>query len=159
MVMAKSMLHDKGLLKEYLLNWNPTEAVWNQTLIETWSGRKPSVKHTESLWKHLLCSNSKRNGVQDWGSKWKCIFAGYNSKSKGYRLFNLKTNKSIISQDVVSDENAAWNWNEKKILKHAIYHHEEDANSTNDEKMVMIQNQQGVHYHLQVNVRVLRSQL
>ena len=65
MVMAKSMLHDKGLVKEYLLNRNPTEAEWNQTLIETWSGRKPSVKHLESLWKYFLCSNSKRKGVQD----------------------------------------------------------------------------------------------
>jgi len=31
----------------------------------------------------------------------KCIFVGYSSMSKGYRLYNLKTNKVIISRDVL----------------------------------------------------------
>ncbi|RVW84529.1 Retrovirus-related Pol polyprotein from transposon TNT 1-94 [Vitis vinifera] len=40
--------------------------------------------------------------------------------SKGYRLYNLKTNKLIISRDVIFDEKAAWNWEEGKILKKTI---------------------------------------
>ncbi|RVW32269.1 Retrovirus-related Pol polyprotein from transposon RE1 [Vitis vinifera] len=50
----------------------------------------------------------------------KCIFMGYSSQSKGYRLYNLKTNKLIISRDVIFDEKVAWNWEEGKILKKAI---------------------------------------
>ena len=45
---------------------------------------------------------------------------GYSSQSKGYRLYNLKTNKLIISRDVIFDEKAAWNWEEGKILKKTI---------------------------------------
>ncbi|XP_060974068.1 uncharacterized protein LOC133039239 [Cannabis sativa] len=52
---ARAMLLDKGLPKRflveavstavYLLNRYPTKAVKNKTLIEAWSGRKPSAKH------------------------------------------------------------------------------------------------------------------
>ena len=45
---------------------------------------------------------------------------GYSSQSKGYRLHNLKTNKLIISKDVIFDEKTAWNWEEGKIQKKAI---------------------------------------
>jgi hypothetical protein len=55
MEMAKSMLHEKGLPKVfwaeavyttiYLMNRCPTKAVWDKTLFEAWSGRKPSIKH------------------------------------------------------------------------------------------------------------------
>ena len=55
MEMAKAMLYEKGLPKffwtkvvnttVYLLNRCPTKALLNKTLIEAWSGRKPSVRH------------------------------------------------------------------------------------------------------------------
>jgi hypothetical protein len=34
------------------------------------------------------------------------IFLGYSSMSKGYRLYNLKTKKVLISRDVLFDEKA-----------------------------------------------------
>ena len=42
----------------------------------------------------------------------KCIFIGYSHESKGYRLFNPKTSRLIISRDVMFDEKICWNWNE-----------------------------------------------
>ena len=45
---------------------------------------------------------------------------GYSSQSKGYRLYNLKTNKLIISRYVIFYEKAAWNWEKGKILKKTI---------------------------------------
>ncbi|CAJ2643956.1 unnamed protein product [Trifolium pratense] len=50
----------------------------------------------------------------------KCVFIGYSSMSKGYRLYNMKTNKMIISRDVVFDENASWNWEEDKIEEKTV---------------------------------------
>jgi len=35
--------------------------------------------------------------------------------SKGYRLYNLKTNKVIISRDVLFDEKAKWNWEQGQV--------------------------------------------
>lgn len=55
MEMAKSMLFNKGIPKEfcpevvntivYLLNRCPTRFVWNMKLFEVWSGRKPLVNN------------------------------------------------------------------------------------------------------------------
>ena len=39
----------------------------------------------------------------------KCIFVGYSSMYKGYRLYNLKTNKVIVKQYVIYDEDVVWN--------------------------------------------------
>ncbi|KAL6320112.1 hypothetical protein AAG906_004621 [Vitis piasezkii] len=129
MEMAKAMLYEKGLPKifglkrltlMYLLNRCPTKALLNKTPIEAWSGRKPSVRHFKVF--GCLCYSQvpkERRSKLDETSE-KCIFMGYSSQSKGYRLYNLKTNKLIISRDVIFDEKAAWNWEEGKILKKTI---------------------------------------
>ncbi|KAL0377091.1 UNVERIFIED_CONTAM: Retrovirus-related Pol polyprotein from transposon TNT 1-94 [Sesamum calycinum] len=54
------------------------------------------------------------------GTSWrrkteKGIFLGYSTQSKGYRIYNLKTKKLIISRDVEFDEDAMWNWDEEKV--------------------------------------------
>ena len=40
----------------------------------------------------------------------KCIFAGYNEKSKAYRFYNLATHSLVLSRDAIFDEHKAWNW-------------------------------------------------
>jgi hypothetical protein len=107
MEMAKSMLHEKGLPKTfwaeavytvvYLMNRCPTKAVWGKTPFEAWSGRKLSIKHLRVF--GCICyaqiPKEKRYKLDERSEK--CIFVGYSSMSKGYRLYNLKTNKVIIS--------------------------------------------------------------
>ena len=41
-------------------------------------------------------------------------FYGYSSQSKGYRLYSLKSNKIVISRDVLFDEKAIWNQEQSK---------------------------------------------
>jgi transposase InsO family protein len=107
MEMAKSMLHEKGLPKSfwaeavytavYLMNRCPTKAVWNKTPFKAWSGRKSSIKHLKVF--GCICyvqiPKEKRYKLDETSEK--CIFVGYSSMSKGYKLYNLKTNKVIIS--------------------------------------------------------------
>ncbi|RVW99105.1 putative mitochondrial protein [Vitis vinifera] len=98
----------------------PTKALLNKTPIEAWSGRKPSVRHFKVF--GCLCYSQvpkERRSKLDETSE-KCIFMGYSSQSKGYRLYNLKTNKLIISRDVIFDEKAAWNWEEVSNFKLVI---------------------------------------
>ena len=96
MEMAKAMLYEKGLPKifwveavntaMYLLNRCPTKALLNKTPIEAWSERKPSVRHFKVFW--CLCYSQvpeERRSKLDETSE-KCIFMGYSSQSKGYRL-------------------------------------------------------------------------
>lgn len=130
MEMAKSMLLEKGLPKTfwpeavntavYLMNRCPTKAVWKKTPFEAWSGRTPSVNHLKIF--GCVCyaqiPKQKRTKLEETSEK--CVFIGYSSMSKGYRLYNLKTNKVIISRDVVFDENASWNWEEDKMKEKTV---------------------------------------
>jgi transposase InsO family protein len=125
MEMAKSMLFEKGMPKEfwpeavntavYLLNRCPTKAVWNMTPFEAWSGRKPSVNHLKIFGCVCYAQVPKVRRTKLEESSERCIFIGYSSMSKGYRLYNLKTKKVIISRDVVFDENAFWNWQKENV--------------------------------------------
>ncbi|KAG6493460.1 hypothetical protein ZIOFF_048446 [Zingiber officinale] len=42
----------------------------------------------------------------------KLIFIGYTDESKGYRIYNPKTNQLVLSRDVIFDELAVWNWDD-----------------------------------------------
>lgn len=102
MEMAKSMMHEKGLPKSfwveavyttvYLINRCPTKTVWNETPIEAWSERKPSVKHLKVFGYVCYAQIPKEIKSKLDETSEKCIFVGYSSKSKGYRLYSLKKN-------------------------------------------------------------------
>ncbi|GAA0186913.1 hypothetical protein LIER_34201 [Lithospermum erythrorhizon] len=47
-----------------------------------------------------------------------CILLGICQNTKGYRLFNVKTNRDVISTDVVFEEDKQWEW--KKDFKEQI---------------------------------------
>ncbi|KAK4402464.1 Retrovirus-related Pol polyprotein from transposon TNT 1-94 [Sesamum angolense] len=125
MEMARSMLQEKHLPKAfwaeavytavYLLNRCPTKAVQNMTPIEAWSGKKPSAKHLRVFGSicYVHIPTEKRHKLEEKTEKG--IFLGYSTQSKGYRIYNLKTKKLIISRDVEFDEDAMWNWDEEKV--------------------------------------------
>ena len=60
----------------------------------------------------------KRSKLDDKSEKG--IFLGYSTQSKGYRVYNLRTKKLMISRDVEFDESATWNWDEEKIERRSI---------------------------------------
>ncbi|KAM2041192.1 hypothetical protein ACFX16_035034 [Malus domestica] len=118
--MAKSMMHEKNMpytfwgevvnTSVYLLNRCPTKALDKKTLFKVFNGRKPSVKHLKVFGsvcythipqqlRHKL-EKSSNNGV----------FVGYRTSEKGYRVYNLSTQKIILLMDVIFDEDSTWNW-------------------------------------------------
>ncbi|KAL0423820.1 UNVERIFIED_CONTAM: Retrovirus-related Pol polyprotein from transposon TNT 1-94 [Sesamum radiatum] len=82
----------------------PTKAVQNMTPIEAWSGKKPSAKHLRVFGSicYVHIPTEKRHKLEEKTEKG--IFLGYSTQSKGYRIYNLKTKKLIISRDVEFDE-------------------------------------------------------
>lgn len=95
----------------YLANRSPTKSVKNKMPIEAWSGRKPGISHLrvfESV-PYAHVPDQKRTKLDDKSEK--LIFVGYDSSSKGYKLYNPKTGKVISGRDVVFDEEATWDWN------------------------------------------------
>ncbi|KAF7810399.1 Retrovirus-related Pol polyprotein from transposon TNT 1-94 [Senna tora] len=45
------------------------------------------------------------------------IFLGYAEFSKGYRVYNLQTQKVSVSRDVLVDEDSYWNWEKGSVDK------------------------------------------
>ena len=89
-------------------------AVKDKTSFETWYCLKPNVEHLKVF--ACLCythvpdvKRDKLDQKADIG-----IFVDYNSMSRGYRLFNLKTKKSIVSRDIKFDEVVIWNWEKEE---------------------------------------------
>ena len=98
----------------YILNRFPTKALSKKTPFEAYSGRKPGIKHLKVFGSlcYAYVPNQQRQKL-DLASK-RCVFLGYGSCEKGYRLYNIETGKVIVSRDVVFNEDACWDWNDQK---------------------------------------------
>ncbi|KAL0364520.1 UNVERIFIED_CONTAM: hypothetical protein Sangu_0549600 [Sesamum angustifolium] len=112
--LAKSFLGRSSLHCSLSTQQCPTKAVQNMTPIEAWSGKKPSAKHLRVFGSicYVHIPTEKRHKLEEKTEKG--IFLGYSTQSKGYRIYNLKTKKLIISRDVEFDEDAMWNGMKKK---------------------------------------------
>lgn len=118
MEMARTMLKEKDLPNKFwadaaytavcFRNRLSTKAVNNQTPLETWSKRKPSVSHLRIFGCicYIYVPSQKRHKLKEKAKKG--IFLSHSSQSKGYRVYNPQFNKFQISRDIVFDENASW---------------------------------------------------
>lgn len=125
--MAKFLLFEKKLPKSfwaeavnhavYLLNRLPTKSVSHKTPLEAWFNVKPSARHVKIFgsicYMHIpAILRTKLDQKADMG-----IFVGYSTHSKGYRVYNLKTKKLIVSKDYQIDETSWWNWEKEVVVK------------------------------------------
>ncbi|MCO5588812.1 hypothetical protein L7F22_042772 [Adiantum nelumboides] len=111
MEMARCMLKAKSLLHKlwmeavacaaHVLNKCPTRALKTITPYESWYDRKPSVSYlcVFGCLAYAHIPQQLRGKLDDKAVK--CIFVGYSSGSKGYRLYNPTTNKIFESRDVI----------------------------------------------------------
>ncbi|CAL9028169.1 unnamed protein product, partial [Prunus brigantina] len=94
----------------YILNRSPSRSVNGRTPYEVWSGRKPNIQHLRVFgciaYSHV--PDHIRKKLDEKAEK--CIFIGYSTVTKGYKLYNPKTEKVIISRDVTFDEQGTWDW-------------------------------------------------
>ncbi|KAF7132073.1 hypothetical protein RHSIM_Rhsim09G0034600 [Rhododendron simsii] len=118
--MARSMLKSKKMPKEfwaeavdcaiYLLNRCPTRSVDNRTPQEEWGGFKPSVSHLRIFGSiaYAHVPDEKRTKLDEKSEKF--VFIGYDSRSKGYKLYNPSNGKIVISRDMEFDGESEWDW-------------------------------------------------
>ncbi|XP_074346456.1 uncharacterized protein LOC141685242 [Apium graveolens] len=126
-----------SLFEVYLLNRCPTKSVRNKTPNEAWSGSKPSVGHLR-IFGCIVYANvpdQKRKKLDDKGEK--CIFTGYDKRSKAYRLYNSLMKKLIISQDVEFDESvdikSTYQWSEDERKVAGLFFNDDDGDNQNIE--------------------------
>ncbi|KAL8156675.1 hypothetical protein AgCh_001681 [Apium graveolens] len=128
--MARSMVKAKHLPRifgpkpflcaVYLLNQYPTKIIRNKTPNEAWSGSKPSVGYFGIF--HV--PDQKRKKLDDKGEK--CIFTGYDKRSKTYSFHNPLTKNLIISRDIEFDESDYWRWSEEERKVVGLFFNEDD---------------------------------
>nr|KYP48195.1 Retrovirus-related Pol polyprotein from transposon TNT 1-94 [Cajanus cajan] len=96
----------------YILNKCLTKSVHYKIPKEAWSGRRPSIRHLKIFgcisYAHVL--DQLRKKLDDKGKR--CVFIGYSSNSKTYKIYNSKT-KVIISRNVTFNEKGMWDWSPK----------------------------------------------
>ena len=113
---ARCMLHYAGLSYKfwaeavnnavYVLNATSTTSLNGKVPFEVFYGKKPSVSHYRTFGCDCYAFISKEKRTK-WAPKsCKCYFLGYSSQTKGYRLFEPKTGKVIVSRDVKFNENS-----------------------------------------------------
>lgn len=90
----------------YLVNTSPTKTIGDKTPFEAWFGKKPCVKHIQ-VFGCVTYSHISKDEWKKLDSKaTKCIFLGYATQRKGYRLYNTKTATIIHSRDVVFNDSS-----------------------------------------------------
>ena len=116
--MARSMLRSKRLIKElwskavacavYISNRSPTRNMLEKTPQEAWSGRKHGISHLRVFVSiaYVHIPNEQKSKLDDKSQKY--IFIGCDENSKGYKLYNPTTRKTIISRDIIFDEEGEW---------------------------------------------------
>uniref|UniRef100_A0A251UJX2 Putative ribonuclease H-like domain-containing protein n=1 Tax=Helianthus annuus TaxID=4232 RepID=A0A251UJX2_HELAN len=119
MELSRSMLKMKNMSHSYwaeavacatyLINRAITKSIPNITPQEAWSGRKPSVRHLKVFGCVAYAHVPKQHRGKLDDKVEKTIFIGYSENSKAYKLYNPITGKTIISRDVVFDEEQEWN--------------------------------------------------
>ena len=113
---ARAMLKGAGLSNEfwaeavanaaYVRNRSPTSSLENITPFEAWWNKKPSVKHLRifgcKAYSHI--PNKFRQKLDNRAVK--CIFLGYSTCSKAYRLWSLDKRSLLIRRNVIFDESS-----------------------------------------------------
>ena len=111
---ARSMLADSKLPHKfwaealstavYLRNRSPTKSVADMTPYEAWMGEKPNVEHLRIfecvVYAHVAKDERKKLDLK----ARKCVFLGYGTETKGYRLYDPKCANVFYSRDVVFNE-------------------------------------------------------
>ncbi|CAL9009258.1 unnamed protein product [Prunus brigantina] len=92
----------------------PTKALEKKTPFEAYSGRKPGIKHLRVFGSLCYAQIPKQQRQKLDQTSTRCVFLGYGSCEKGYRLYNLESGKVIISRDVIFNEESSWDWNAQK---------------------------------------------
>jgi hypothetical protein len=87
----------------YLINRSPSIAIEKKTPIEVWSGSP--ADYSELIVFGCTAYAHVDNGKLEPRAV-KCIFLGYKSGVKGYKLWNPETSKVVISRNVVFNESA-----------------------------------------------------
>lgn len=95
---------DCVLTAVFLINMTPSELLHNKTPFEILTSKVPNYHQIRSFGCLCYASTSPKQRTKFEAHSKACVFMGYPSYYKGYKLLNLETNKIFISRNVVFHE-------------------------------------------------------
>lgn len=108
---ARTMLQAKQIEKKFwaeatnlavhVLNRAGTSTVENKSPYELWYGKEARLDHLRAFGSEVFIHIPKERRQKLDPKATKCMFVGYDNKSKGYRVWNPTTGKIEISRDVI----------------------------------------------------------
>ncbi|KAJ9538263.1 LOW QUALITY PROTEIN: hypothetical protein OSB04_030996 [Centaurea solstitialis] len=99
-----NMWHECILTATYLINRTPSSVLNGKSPYEMVYGHSPNLDHLRNF--GCLCFAVIPNIADKFASRaQKCVFLGYSSSKKGYRLASLDTKQEFVSRDVKFYEN------------------------------------------------------
>ena len=90
----------------YVRNRSPTSSLRNMTPFEAWWGHKPSVKHLRTFGCTAYAHVSKGKRQKLASKTEQCIFLGYSTCSKAYRVYNIARKMMLVRRNVTFNESA-----------------------------------------------------
>lgn len=84
----------------YIRNRCPSRSLCGETPFKLWNNRIPIVRHMQKFGQ-IAYSLDKRSKSKFSSKSRKCVFVGYCSDAKAYRLYDVETQTLIKSRDVV----------------------------------------------------------
>lgn len=88
----------------YLRNRSPTKAVVGKTPFEAWTGEKPRVDHLRTFGCVAYAHIAKDERRKLDSKARRCIFLGYGTETRGYRLYDPERERVFFSRDVLFNE-------------------------------------------------------
>lgn len=94
----------------YVLNRLPTKLLKDQTPYEVLKGRKPNLSHLRvfGYTGHVKLPANHLKKL-DFRSA-PMVHLGIETGTKGYRMYDVKGRRLVISRDVTFEESRPWNW-------------------------------------------------
>ena len=127
----------------YLQNRSPTKALDGMIHEEVYYGMKPSVSHLCVFGCLVYAHVHKQNRQKLDDKSIKCIFIGYATCSKAYKLYDPLSQKVIITRDVLFDEtktSADFHLQEKEEDPLIFFEVDEETGDMKDEGFKAAQN-------------------
>ena len=111
----------------YLLNRLPTKSMGYRTPYEGWNGRKPHLGHLRIFGckGHVKIVGTHLKKLDDRSVQ--MVYFGIEEGSKAHRMYNPKTNKIVVSRDVVFEESLKWSWESADSFNFAENRDEKDG--------------------------------
>ncbi|XP_060669125.1 uncharacterized protein LOC132800138 [Ziziphus jujuba] len=112
--MPKKFWAEALYTSSYIQNRCFTKSIEGKTPYELWFGENPSLENVKvfgnvfffHVHSHMRDKLDKKANVG--------VLVGYSEVTKGFRVYNLKTKKLMVTRDVKINENAKWDWNNKE---------------------------------------------